>query len=110
MLSRNWVPFQAIGYLSSGMSFVAAFAAGAAAGRGGDKSFLSMLSGALCLVVILLTLGFLLSYGKMNSAGVLSVASFTMAGYLTGNLLFGSSSNGKKRRLSYAKRKKYERT
>lgn len=92
---------EALAYVSAAVSFFAAFAAGLSAARTGAASrfAVGMISGgALC--ILLLTLGFLIHGGDLDASAVLSVASFTVAGALSGALL--SALGGKKRRKNAA--------
>ncbi len=84
------LPSSALGYVSSGISFLCALAAGAACGRGEGRARAGLLCG-LVLVLLLLTLGFLIAGKAMAPSGILRVVSFTFAGCLAGSLLFGGS-------------------
>ena len=75
-------------YLSAGLSFLCAFAAGAAGGRGAGKLGAGLLTAAF-LCVALLTAGFLLGGGAPDPSSVLSVLSFSSVGAVAGSLLFG---------------------
>ena len=83
---------QSLSYASASISFLAAFAAGAAAGRGRRSgAFSCALVTAAVLIAALLTLGFLIRGKAPEPAGVLSVASFTLAGCVAGALLFSAA-------------------
>ena len=85
-----------LAYVSSAVSFLTAFAAGMAAARinGGKRFAVGLISGfAIC--ILLLTVGFLIRAGSLDPSAVLSVASFTITGALSGALLSGT---GKKTR------------
>ena len=72
-------------YVSSAISFLAAFIAGLVAGAG-QHTFdwkMAILCG-MTLSVLLLMLGFLAAGDSMAADGVISVVSFTIAGALTG--------------------------
>ena len=87
---------ESLAYMSAAVSFLSAFAAGVAAARknGGKRLAAGLISGfALC--ILLLTVGFLIKADNLDPSAVLSVASFTITGALSGALLFGM---GKKTR------------
>lgn len=88
LISKGGISSSGLGYLSSGISFVAALFSGAVAARGRNrgKLYLGLMSGA-AMTVILLTLGFALKGAAIRADGVLSVASFTMAGSAAGAVL-----------------------
>ena len=73
---------QTLSYVSAGISFLAAFAAGITAGKGRRNRAFSC---------ALLTAGFLIRGEAPEPAGVLSVTSFTLAGCISGGLLFSSA-------------------
>ena len=88
-------PAQTLAYVSAAVSFLAAVAAGAAAGRqrrGGAlvTAFLT----AMVLIICLLTVGYLIRGKAPEPAGVLSVVSFTLAGCAFGAVFF--STQGKR--------------
>ena len=90
-LSRSGLGSDVIGYVSSGISFLCAVAAGAAAAKkNGDKPLLQGLLTAVFLVITLLTLGFLARGLDLNGSGILSVVTFTISGVLFGLALFRS--------------------
>ena len=89
---------EALAYVSSAVSFLAAFAAGLAAASktGGARLAAGLISGfALC--ILLLTLGFLIKGESLDASAVLSVASFTVAGALSGALLYRSGRSGRRK-------------
>ena len=80
---------EALAYVSAAVSFLAAFAAGraAAAKNAGARLAAGLITGgALC--ILLLSIGFLIRGGGLDASAVLSVSSFTLAGALSGALLF----------------------
>lgn len=91
------------GYISAGLSFLCAVFAGAYSGRG-ERKLSSGLLCALFLSIVLLTAGFVISRGRLDSSAVLSVVSFSIAGCLLGSLLFGGMP--KKQTQSPFRRKK----
>lgn len=91
-------------YLSAGLSFLCAMAAGVVGGRGEGRLGAALLC-AVFLCVLLLTVGFLAGGGALDPSQVLSVVSFTAAGCLAGSLLFGGKGGGKNR-SSFQKKKK----
>ncbi len=85
------IPSARFGYFSSALSFVSALLAGlAAAGAGREQA--QTLPGALGLCLVLLTLGCVVGRGMPEPSALLSVVSFSLAGWLLGGLL----SQGKK--------------
>ena len=87
---------ESLAYVSAGVSFLAALAAGLAAGKGGGSRLLTGLICGFALCVLLLTAGFLIKGGSLDASAVLSVTSFTIAGAVSGALLH--CSRKKKRR------------
>ncbi len=86
-----------VGYISSAMSFIAALAAGAAAGRARRSGTLYCAAVAAAVIVtMLLTVGFIIAGPDIQSSGVISVVSFTFAGCASGALIFGSAGNRRK--------------
>ena len=76
-----------MGYASSIISFLAAVAAGSAAGlKQRKKRLLTGMISAFFLTAFLLLIGFLIK-GKLNGSAVLSMGSFTLAGCLLGAIL-----------------------
>ena len=89
---------RAMGYLSSGISFLAAVFAGmSAAHRGLSKSLPTALLTATTLVIALLTVGFLIEGESINPSAVLSIVSFTYAGVLFGVFMQPRGKKGGKR-------------
>ena len=105
LLSRGIIPYAAAGYLSSIISFLAAVFAGVGLRRGDHLNLITIISGALCLVIVLLTIGYFISHGELSSSGILSTASFTLTGFLTGALLTHDK-KGKKRNTSFVNKRK----
>ncbi len=100
IISKSSVSSGSIGYVSSAMSFTAAFLAGILSSKGSKSGLIVkglILSAAL--TIVLLTLGYLIGGDGMKSSGILSVVSFTFSGCLLGSVMssFGkSNSSGKK--------------
>ena len=91
ILSRTDTGSDVIGYVSSGISFLCAVAAGAAsAKKNRDRPLLQGLLTAIVLVILLLTMGFLAHGQYLNASGILSVVTFTISGVLFGLVMFGS--------------------
>ena len=85
IVSKCDISTASIGYISSGLSFLTAFSAGMFALKGNKSGLLvkgMILSSAL--TIFLLTIGFIIKGDSMNSAGILSVVSFTFSGCLLG--------------------------
>ena len=97
ILSRTGTGSAALGYLSSALSFLAAFSAGFFSSDRKGTSFLfpALLTGVF-LVLILLTAGSFLQR-SLNPSGVLSVVSFTLVGVLLGSLSARSRRRGSSR-------------
>ncbi len=92
VLSLRMTTAQTLAYVSAAISFLAAFAAGVTVGKGRKSGvLLSAILTALILIALLLSVGYLIRSSAPEPSGVLSVASFTMAGCITGALLFSSS-------------------
>lgn len=93
----------ALAYTSSALSFIAAFAAGAAAKRKRKSgALLPALVSAVAIIILALTVAFLISEGKFEPDGVLSLVSFTLSGSLAGAVFLPggkSSSASRKFRL-----------
>lgn len=88
LLSRSGAGSNILGYVSSAISFLAAFLSTRVLLR--SQKALSLYTAALfgvLLVILLLTLGFLAGERSLDPSGVLSVISFTFAGVLLGALL-----------------------
>ena len=90
LIRAGRLPSSGYAYFSSALSFLCALAAGAAGSAGQGRLRSGLLCGA-ALIVVLLTLGFLIAGREMETSGILSVVSFTMAGSLAGSVLFGGS-------------------
>ena len=109
ILSRTDTGSDVIGYVSSGISFLCAVAAGAAsAKKNRDRPLLQGLLTAIVLVILLLTMGFLAHGQDLNASGILSVVTFTISGVLFGLVMFGSfrrkkSKKGLKRSRAFRK-------
>ena len=101
ILSRMDIGGGCIGYLSSGLSFLAAFFAGAAAGRvrKAGAVYTAAISAAV-IATALLTVGFMIKGASIEASAVLSVVSFTFSGCLCGAVLPG----GKKKSRNLAPR------
>ena len=106
LLAKGIIPYDAIGYLSSVISFLTAMFAGLGLSRGGRPRALAMISGAFCLVILLLTAGYIISRGQLSSSGIMSAASFTLAGFLSGAFLPGNRKRGKRRTSRINRRKR----
>ncbi len=88
ILSRSDVGSHVLGYVSSGISFLAAFLSTHLLLRyQKSNSLLSPILFGVLLVILLLTIGFLAGEHSLEPSGVLSVVSFTFAGALLGGLL-----------------------
>ncbi|MCR5577360.1 MAG: TIGR04086 family membrane protein [Oscillospiraceae bacterium] len=82
---------ETLAYVSAAVSFLAAYAAGrAASSKNGGGSFAAGLISGATLCIVLLTVGFLINGRSLDASAVLSVASFTLAGALSGALLYRS--------------------
>ena len=91
-----------LAYLSSAVSFLAAFAVGMLALRRTHAPGLpAALLTATVLVIALLTVGFLVQGDEMNPSAVLSIVSFTYAGVLSG-MLFRSPKKAAGRKHSFS--------
>ena len=92
-LSSSGASSSSLGYLSSAISFLSALAAGIACRRANKNlGFPAAAAVALFLLIVLLSVGFLASDRPLDPSGVLSVASFTLAGVLVGALFFSRRS------------------
>lgn len=87
-----------MGYVSSAISFLAAFAAGVRAGRvrRAGTLYTAAVSAAV-ITTLLLTVGFIIDGSDLEASGVLSVVSFTFTGCMAGCVFLGGG-NKKKRR------------
>ena len=92
---------ETLAYVSAAVSFLAAFAAGNAAAKNGGPRLAAGLISGFALCILLLTLGFLIKGAKLDASAVLSVASFTLAGTLSGALLCRSG-RGRRRKTAFA--------
>ena len=89
VLSRVGTGSAVLGYLSSFVSFCAAFSAGCSFRRHGQgKRALPSLALALGLVILLLSVGLRIGGRPLDPSGILSVVSFTVVGVAAGSLLF----------------------
>lgn len=89
---------KALGYTSSVISFVSAFAAGIVTGRKRKTGALyASLLTASFLVVALLTVGFLVNGSSIEPSAVMSVISFSFAGCVAGGVMFPGGSHKKKK-------------
>lgn len=98
IVSKSSIGAGELGYVSSGISFLAAVFAGIFAGRAikGSGLYTGLLTAAL-LSVVLLTVGFLIEGPALESSGVLSIVTFSFSGCLVGSVFFGSrKGRGKK--------------
>ena len=96
VIRAHGISSAALAYVSSALSFLCTMLA-AAVGSGGEKR---LVSGLLCgagLSLVLLTAGFLIAGKDMDPSGILSVLSFTVAGCLTGAILFRGRKRDTKR-------------
>ena len=102
----NWgaIPARALGYCSSAISFLAAAAAGAAVARRGGN-ILNCLITALALLILLLTLGYLISSKALSASGILSASSFTLSGCVLGFVLSGKGESGARGKRPGSKRR-----
>ena len=99
------VPAAAIGYISSALSFAAALAAGRCAMRGRKTGALyTGLVAGVVITTIVLNMGFIIAGSGIAADGVLSVATFTLAGCLAGSVFFVGG-HGKQKRNRMTQRK-----
>ena len=88
-----------LAYISAALSSIAAAAAGARGVR--------LVCGLLCggfITILLLMLGFIIAGGELSSGGVMSTASFTIAGCVLGSMLGGHGRKKKKSTVSVGRR------
>ena len=84
-------------------------AAAAAAGARGVSAWQGarLVCGLLCggfITILLLMLGFIIAGGELSSGGVMSTASFTIAGCVLGSMLGGHGRKKKKSTVSVGRR------
>ena len=103
-LCWGMIPYRALGVLCSVISFLAAFAAGVTIAKQ-NCGLIGGIGFCLFLLVLLLTLGWLISDMPLSSSGVLSVVTFTAAGCLLGLVLPVKETAGKKGNRSKNKRR-----
>lgn len=94
-----------LAYISAALSSIAAAAAGA---RGvsawqGARLVCGLLCGGF-ITILLLMLGFIIAGGELSSGGVMSTASFTIAGCVLGSMLGGHGRKKKKSTVSVGRR------
>ena len=88
----------AMGYASSIISFLAAVCAGAASARHNNAGGIaSGLVSAVVLIVLLLTIGFLVTGSNMEAAAIISVVSFSISGCTFGAVFLGKKSSTKRK-------------
>ena len=98
ILNESGCSERSMGYVSSILSFSSAMAAGITAGRKRKAGALyTALLTASVLVVMLLTIGFMISSTMIEPSAVMSLVSFTFAGCLVGVVCFLPSNKRKKR-------------
>jgi len=87
LMLKSGLGENAVGYINSVLSFLTAVAAGAAAGKSyrGGAVYAALLAAAV-IVTALLTVGFIVEGTAIESAGVISVVSFSFAGCLFGSV------------------------
>ena len=85
------------GYASSFISFICCLLAGAAAqkARNGGALYTGLIFGA-AMTVALLTVGFIIAGGEIEPSGIISVASFSIAGACCGSVFLGGKTRSKK--------------
>ena len=90
-----------MGYACSALSFLSAFAAGAAAAGRGKKGtvYVGALAGAI-ITTVLLTVGFIVKGAETEASAVLSVVSFTFAGSIAGAVIFGKGTVTRRKRYA----------
>ena len=90
-----------MGYACSALSFLSAFAAGAAAAGTGKKGtvYVGALTGAI-ITTVLLTVGFIVKGAETEASAVLSVVSFTFAGSIAGAVIFGKGTVTRRKRYA----------
>ena len=103
-----------LAYISAALSSIAAAAAGARGvsawqGARGVSAWQGarLVCGLLCggfITILLLMLGFIIAGGELSSGGVMSTASFTIAGCVLGSMLGGHGRKKKKSTVSVGRR------
>ncbi len=107
LIAAGLIPNRALGYLSSALSFLTAAAAGFVVRKSGGTGYFRLLWSVLLLVLLLLTVGFAISRGTLAPSGVLSVATFTIAGFLAGILIPAGDRGKRCRSFRGIKRKRH---
>lgn len=88
IVNKANVKSSVLGYISSAISFLSAFSAGAAAVKArGQASLLYGLFESLLLIIVLLFFGVIVSGSKISPYGILSIVMFTIAGCLSAAVL-----------------------
>lgn len=98
------VPSAQFAYISSFLSFAAALLAGLG-GRQEGGNLLRALAGGIGLCLVLLTAGCLIGGKTQDASSLLSVVSFSLTGWLLGNVLFNSKKTETKRSAFQRKKK-----
>ena len=106
LIAKEKIPYPAVGYLCSLLSFLAAVFAGAHVERAGRGGLLSATILAGFLVIVLLTFGYMVGGKEMAPSGIISVVSFTISGCLLGSVLLGRGKGKGKKSAWNPKRKK----
>ena len=100
------IPSAYWGYVASALSFLAACAAGGAyRSKAGSVGWPGLLLCGFFLSLALLTAGVLIAGDRMSASGILSVASFSVAGCLFSGL-FRRSFKRETKRSEFAKKRK----
>lgn len=101
ILDRVEIGSVGFAYVSSALSFLCAVFAGMAAGRARRAGTLYTAAvAAAAITTLLLTVGFIIEGPSMESAGVISVVSFTFAGCMVGAVFFGRPSKRRQPRVN----------
>ena len=83
-------------YISSALSFLTAFFAGAKAIRVRKKNaVLTAFVSGVCIILTALSIGFLIDSSSLDPDGILSVVTFTLAGSFAGCMLFSGGGKNK---------------
>ena len=85
-IGRTGIKEKSLIYISSALTFISSAAAGNSLRRRKEKMLCCLIL-SLFLIILSLTGGFLLDSSRLESGGVLSVASFTLCGTLCGYVL-----------------------